>query len=377
VSETRLPSNESASSGPEPPGIGDDLELDPYDQVLRKTWDQQIPYRVLWELTYRCNERCRHCYIVERDGRGELATAEVCRVLDELAEAGTLFVTFTGGEVLLREDFFEIAAHARKKGFAFRLLTNGTLVTPELADRLMVLHPLSVEVSIYSTRPEIHDEITQVPGSHGRSLRALWLLHERGVQVKVKSPLMERSVEQFEELRALSEELGGGFTYDTTLVPADDGSEGPLLEAMRPETLRGFYSRYLSQWRPIVPTPDGRLCNSGLNIAAIDPYGNVHPCVQLRLVAGNLRQQRFPQIWRESPVMHRMRELVFAALRDCPGCELLPYCIRCPGVAYLETGDLLACSPVARMDATVRRGVVEEKGIVEPVAGPPPPCDEN
>ena len=59
---------------------------DAYDQILRKTWDQQIPYRILWELTYRCNERCLHCYIVDRDGRGELTTAEAQRVIDELAE---------------------------------------------------------------------------------------------------------------------------------------------------------------------------------------------------------------------------------------------------------------------------------------------------
>jgi radical SAM protein with 4Fe4S-binding SPASM domain len=358
--------------------VTDDVpQKDPYDLALRKTWDLQIPFRVLWELTYRCNERCRHCYIVDREGQGELDTGEAYRVLDELAEAGTLFVTFTGGEALLREDFFDIAGYARKKGFAFRLLTNGILITPEVADRLSALRPLAVEISIYSTRPEIHDAVTRVPGSHERSVRALQLLHERGVPVRVKSPLMERTVGQFDELRALAEELGGRFTYDTTLVPADDGSKGPLDEAMRAETLRRFYMEHLDTWPPIEPKPESRPCNSGTNIAAIDPYGNVHPCVQLRMVAGNLREQSFPHIWRDSPVMHRMRELTFDALHDCRDCELVPFCVRCPGVALLETGDLLACSPVARMDASVRRGVVREKGILEPVGVPPPPCEDD
>jgi radical SAM protein with 4Fe4S-binding SPASM domain len=354
-----------------------DRQEDAYDQILRKTWDQQIPYRVLWELTYRCNERCIHCYIVDRDGRGELTTPEAQRAIDELAEVGCLFITFTGGEALLRGDFFDIAGYARQQGFAIRLLTNGTLVTPEVADKLKALRPMSVEVSIYSTRPEVHDAITQVPGSHEKSLRALHLLHDRGLRVKVKSPLMERTVEDFEGLRALADELGGHFTYDTTLVPADDGSDTPLAQAMQPETLRRFYMRYLNEWRLIEPEPEAHPCNSGLNIASIDPFGNVYPCVQVRIVAGNLREQSFGQIWRESSALERLRNLPFSELHECQGCELLPYCIRCPGVAYLETGDVTACSQVARMDATIRRAVLETKGIAGEPGGQRPDCEDT
>ncbi len=359
------------------PSVTDARRDDPYQAILRKTWDQQIPYRVLWELTYRCNERCLHCYIVDRDGRGELTTAEAHRVMDELAEAGTLFLTFTGGEALLREDFFDIAGYARQRGFAIRLLTNGTRITPEVADQLKALRPVTVEISLYSARPEAHDAITQVPGSHERSLRALHLLHERGVRVKVKSPLMERTVDQFEDLRALADTLGGGFVYDTTLVPADDGSAGPLAQAMQPATLQAFYTRHLDQWRGRAPQPQDHSCNAGINIAAIDPYGNVHPCVQIRMAAGNLRKQRFGEIWRESPVLRRLRDLTFAQLRECPTCALLPYCIRCPGVAYLETGDVTACSAVARMDAAVRLAALQAKGIVVTPGGQRPECEQN
>lgn len=359
------------------PREAEERQDDPYQAILRKTWDQQIPYRVLWELTYRCNERCLHCYIVDRDHRGELTTTEARRVIDELAEAGTLFITFTGGEALLREDFFDIAGYARQRGFAIRLLTNGTLVTPAVADRLRALRPLTVEVSVYGVRPETHDAITQLPGSHERSLRALRLLYERGVRVKVKSPLMERTVDQFEALRALADELGGGFVYDTTLTPADDGSAGPLAQAMTPATLQGFYVHRLETWRYAEPAPEAHPCNTGLNIAAIDPYGNVHPCVQLRLPTGNLRERSFGDIWRESEVLRRVRAITFAQLRDCPACELLPYCIRCPGVAYLETGDVLACSAIARMDATVRRAALAEKGIIPATGGQRPVCEQN
>lgn len=349
---------------------------DAYSQIIRKTWDEYIPFRVLWELTYRCNERCRHCYIVDRDGRGELTTQEAYRVLDELAQAGTLYVTFTGGEILVRDDFSDIARYARKQAFAIRILTNGTLITPRVADEIKALHPMAVEISIYSTRPEVHDEITNLPGSFDRSLRALRLLHERGVKVKVKSPLMERTMPDFEDLRALADQFGGDFNYDTTLVPADDGSDRPLHEAMQAGTLHGFYTRYLDGWRAREPEPEHSPCNSGINIATIDPYGNVNPCIQLRLAAGNLREQSFGQIWRESPLLRRMRGMTVSELHDCQGCELLPFCVRCPGVVQLETGDLIGCSQVARMDATARRAALDAKGIVPEPGGPPPDCEE-
>ena len=104
-----------------------------------------------------------------------------CQVADidivwQLAEAGTFFLTLTGGEVFMRRDFLEILAHARALHFSVTIFTTGTLLTPETAARVAALHPLSVEVSIYSARPEIHDRVTRIPGSHARSLRAL----ERG-----------------------------------------------------------------------------------------------------------------------------------------------------------------------------------------------------
>jgi radical SAM protein with 4Fe4S-binding SPASM domain len=152
---------------------------------------------------------------------------------------------------------------------------------------------------------------------------------------------------------------------------------GLALRGDGPHTLQRFYTRYLSQWRLIEPKSEDHLCNAGVNIAAIDPYGNVHPCVQVRMAAGNLREQSFGQIWRESLVLRRVREITFSQLRKCRDCVLLPYCVRCPGVAYLEAGDLAACSQVARMDASVRRAVLEAKGIVTSAGGERPPCEQN
>ena len=120
---------------------------DRYEAIVRKTLDKCIPFKVDWEITYRCNLRCSHCYQTGASGEKELTTEEIYSALDELADLGCLYLTFTGGEILLREDLFDIAKYARKKEFAIRLFTNGTLIDEKVADKIKNLSPLSVEIS--------------------------------------------------------------------------------------------------------------------------------------------------------------------------------------------------------------------------------------
>jgi len=337
---------------------------DLYAKIVKKTWDQHIPLKVLWELTYRCNERCVHCYIVPDPTRKELSTEEAMRVIDDLAEGGCLFLAFSGGEALTRSDFFDIAGYARKRDFAIRLLTNGTLITPEVADRIRALQPVTVEISIYGINPETHDAVTHVPGSHEKSTRALTLLHERGVRVVVKSPLMHNTVDEFEGLKRLAESLDCGLVYDVSLTPRDDGSHEPFAYILTDERLRQFYEQELVKWDFSKLRPDDHVCNSGLNIAAINPYGDVHPCVGLKLKAGNLREQSFQSIWRESAILATLRSCTFSNVSGCQDCELAPYCNRCPGVAYLEEGDYLSRSAIACRESRIRKAVLDMKDIM-------------
>ena len=123
-----------------------------------------IPLSVQLDLTYRCNERCIHCYL-DHDDHGEMTTAEIKDLLDQLAEAGVFFLTISGGEILMRKDFFEILEYARARTFCVKLKTNAVLIREQEAQRIRSLGVESVQISIYSHRPEVHDAITKVPGS--------------------------------------------------------------------------------------------------------------------------------------------------------------------------------------------------------------------
>src|ERR1041385_4253674 len=123
-----------------------------------------IPFSAHVDVTYRCNERCIHCYL-DHDDHGEMTTAEIKDVLRQLAEAGSFFLTFSGGEVFLRRDFFELLEYARSLMFNVKVKTNAVMIGEKEADRLAALGLHGVQVSVYSHRSEVHDRITKLPGS--------------------------------------------------------------------------------------------------------------------------------------------------------------------------------------------------------------------
>src|SRR6202046_335216 len=142
-----------------------------------------VPMSVQIDLTYRCNEQCVHCYL-DHDDHGEMTTAEIKHLLDEMAEAGVFILTLSGGEIFLRKDFFEILEYARRTLlFCVKLKTNAILIREREAARLRDLGVESIQISIYSHRPEVHDAITKMPGSLKRSIRAIRFLRSEGLHV--------------------------------------------------------------------------------------------------------------------------------------------------------------------------------------------------
>jgi radical SAM protein with 4Fe4S-binding SPASM domain len=257
---------------------------------------------------------------------------------------------------MTRQDFFEIASEARRLTFAVKILTNGTLIDGETADRIVDLAPCSVDISIYG-RPEAHDSITRVPGSQERSLGALRMLHERGQTVRIKSPIMRSNLYEYEYLRDLSKELGCGFVFDTSLAPADDGGTGPLAERLDREGLIDLYGRLLRGKRMEKggnhDSPDV-ICNAGRNTARLTPSGDITACLAIREPVGNLRQRRLTELWGDV-AFKKFRTMSPDQLPECVACELRDFCVRCPGFAECETGDLYGKSPGACLIAGVRR----------------------
>jgi AdoMet-dependent heme synthase len=314
-------------------------------EMSDKALKLNIPLSVQLDLTYRCNERCVHCYL-DHDDHGEMTTAEIKHLLDEMAEAGVFILTFSGGEIFLRKDFFDLLEHARRLMFCVKLKTNAVLIREREAARLRELNIESVQISIYSHRPEVHDAITLIPGSLKRSLDAIRFLKSQGLKVIMANVLMTQNMQDYPGVHALAAELGAECTLDPTITPMMDGNRSTVELGVHPSALRQVFRdpSLVGDADEFCAIPaksseselESIPCSAGHTACYVSPYGDVFPCVQFPLPTGNVRQQRFVDIWRHSDQMNDVRSIRLRDLTTCTSCSHVGRCTRCPGLAYME-----------------------------------------
>ncbi len=314
-------------------------------EMNQKALKLGLPISVHFDITYRCNERCVHCYL-DHDDHGEMTTLEIKNVLNQLSDAGVFFLTLSGGEVLMRRDFFEILADARRLLFNVKLKTNGVMIREPEATRIRELGVEQVQISIYSHRPEIHDAITKLPGSLKRTIDAIRFLKSQRLKVVIANVLMASNLFDNTGVMALANELGVLYTLDPTITPKMDGDASTLaLRIPGSELKQVFRSPELvgdvEEFCAPPPPPgedimDGFPCSAGHTGCYISPYGEVFPCVQFPLPVGNVRRQKFAEIWRNSPQLNEIRAIRARDLPTCSTCAHVGTCTRCPGLAYME-----------------------------------------
>jgi len=201
-----------------------DWSLDLHQRVVA----QRVPVSGSVEITQRCNLKCTHCYnslalsdIEAR--RNELTYDEHCRILDEITAAGCLWLLYTGGEIFARKDFLDIYTYAKRKGLIISLFTNGTLITPKVADYLVRWRPFAIEITLYGRTRETYERVTGIPGSYERCMRGIRLLMERGLPLKLKTMAITINKHEIWEMkRFVEEDLGLEFKFDAMINPRID-----------------------------------------------------------------------------------------------------------------------------------------------------------
>jgi radical SAM protein with 4Fe4S-binding SPASM domain len=335
------------------------------DTLFNRAVKDNVPLSANFELTYRCNLRCSHCYVVDR-GEKELSFSEITGILDQLAEENCLFLTLTGGEAFLREDFLDIARYGHRKGFALKVFSNGTLINESVVRDMAGLKPLKVGISIYGADAATHDRLTGVPGSFKRSRRALRLLNKHGVFSIVKCLLMKENVAQLEKMEKLAREMGTTFEFDPIVTPRNDGNRDPLNHQIDEADLHRLLYQEMDVPgkinQRVRPSTESAICGAGRDSCCISPGGEVYPCVALpTMPLGNLRRQSFVDIWRGAEAT-KLRKFSFADLNQCNACPELDYCTRCWGLAAVESGDHLGPAYINCRIARIRHRISVEHG---------------
>ena len=306
-----------------------------------------IPLGAHFELTKRCNLGCYHCYVVH-DG-DEMPTQRWLELVDEVAEAGCLSVTLTGGEVCLRDDWLRIARAVRQARMVVSVFTNGTLLDDAAMDQLAELVPAVVSISLYGADAASHDAVTLAPGSFDRSMRSLVGLRERGVRCRVSTVLMRGTFDEYPAVKRLADELGCTFSFDYTVSPCENGDPSPTRHRMDEAQLRALVAGTDSPLEAIEAeagrhgAQPGRgrsaSCGAGRSRGWIGADGSLLPCMGLPPI-GSVRERPFAEVWR-SDAAARVRERLSQPEGECVDCGLAHWCTAwCPRLALYEDGNM-------------------------------------
>ena len=343
------------------------------NKIFDITFQKNIPLYSVFELTYRCNLKCLHCYIPENHRiKNELSTYEVKNILRQLKSEGCLFLVFTGGEVFLRNDFLDICSYARKLKFNLRIFTNGTLIDRKIVQYLSKIGIGGVEVSLYG-REKTHNKITQTEDSFQKVFNTIKMLIEYKIPVTIKSLLMRENFNDYNWLMQISKKFGIKCKFDPVIVPRNDGDKSILKYQITNSQMRSIFSDkrlfkreksnpYLLTHLP--PYPLTRLltyslfCSAGRNFVGISPEGKVYPCIQFLYTLGDLRKKSFKEIWFSSKRANYLRNLKPEDCNVCFNCEINNFCRRCPGLVYLETGSIYGKSEISCRLADVTKVLV-------------------
>jgi radical SAM protein with 4Fe4S-binding SPASM domain len=343
-------------------------------ELAAKLAGVRFPVSGTVELTDACNFRCGHCYLpAERPAAPPLDAEEMSRLMDEMADAGCLSLTFTGGEPLTRRDFREIWSAAAARGFILTLFTNGSLVDEETADFLAAHPPRCVEVSLYGASRRAYREVTGVPSGFDSTLRGVDLLRERGVEVLLKALLVARLGPEVDGMRALAEERGLKLRLSPGVNPTLDGDLRPLEARIDPVLgarlelpleNRALLGRLWRHDRAVAESRrtdgTGLVCGAGRTAFNVDPLGRLTPCLMLREPGIDLRASGFVAAWEALSLPAR------TPFEPCGSCDLRHLCGACPGL--MESGASPAPSEddyhcvVARERAALIRLAAGEAG---------------
>ncbi len=336
------------------------------------------PSLISWNLTRMCNLRCPHCYMeAGPKAEDELTTEECLRLIDEMKALGTEMLILTGGEPLMRKDIYDIAKAASDQGIWVVMGTNGVLVTDKVVEKMIECGVQGVAISIDSIEPSKHNQFRGGPNAWEYSVRALEICRANDLPVLVQTTVMDMNYDEIPKLLAFARDKGAWSFNLYFLVQTGRGQQMNDLSPERTEAMLSNLVDWQDHYRPMLVRSkcapqfkqiayergSGGLesggCMAGTRYCRITPQGDVTPCPYMTVVAGNVRDQSFGEIWRTSPVLRELRDPDQLKGR-CGRCEFKELCGGCRCRAHAAYGDYLQEDPACRYQPTGQALPVQE-----------------
>jgi len=333
---------------------------------------------VAWETTRRCNLACKHCRAVAEDHPydNELDTEASFKLLKQIREVGEPIIILTGGEPLLRHDIFDIAAFGTKLGLRMVMAPNGTLITKETAGKMKDSGIKRISISLDGSTPETHDAFRGIQHAFEKSIHGIKIAKDAGIEFQINTTITKSNLTEIPKILKLAEELGAVAHHIFLLVPTGRGKyilDGEINAQEYEETLNWFYDqrekvklqlkatcaphyyrilrqRSKKEGKKVTFETHGldavtRGCLAGTGFCFISHVGRVQTCGFLDVECGNITRQSFKDVWKNSLVFNRLRNLDNLESK-CGICEFKRVCGGCRARAYEATGNYLAEEPL-------------------------------
>ena len=314
-------------------------------------------FSLMIELTYRCPERCVHCYIDDfcpSQANDELTLDELKNILKQARAMGCIKILLTGGEVLMRPDLCDIVEYATALGLIVDVYTTGLGLTDEIFDRLCAAKVNSVSFSLYGGTADVHDRITGVRGSFDKTLKAMLMFRSAGVCTFIKGVAIRQNFDALDGLYRLARRLKLRISISPRII---SGHRSKRAEDYRlsADQYRQFFeleARY-DEHDFFEPQPQSREevmdsapCSAGRNGLSLNPYGEARACSRMKNFLGSLRAESLEKIWERAGKQKYLEHFTLRELTPrCPTCKYVGHCQPC--VAELsergtnDCGDML------------------------------------
>jgi radical SAM protein with 4Fe4S-binding SPASM domain len=343
-----------------------------YDEIIKmmnqNALENRIPLNGDFELTGRCNLKCKMCYVVHDANdevalNHELSTQEWLRIAKEARDAGMLVLLLTGGEIFLRRDFKEIYEGISEMGFLITLNTNGTLINEEIANWLAKRPPSLVSITMYGASPETYEAVTGHRNGYERVIRAIQLLQERNIKIEIKTSIIKQTVCDIETIFEYANSRDIHFGMVNYIFPKRCSKSGGMV----PEQVRlspteivdyeGYIENYIGKKLNLYDEFDYNSielfeteanahqtsdfnelcvleCNAGSTSVSINWKGEMVPCNIMSEPKVTLKNHSFNLAFSE--LQRKIAEIVL--YDECKTCDVRDYCMTCAGRILVETG---------------------------------------
>ncbi len=346
---------------------------------VRKPFVPGAPFLVVWDVTYACNLKCKHCYATAgKPLHDELTTEEALDAIDKFDKLGVAIIAFSGGEPLVRKDIFKLTRYAASKGIYVAIATNGTLITEDMAKKMKENGVNYVQISLDGTK-ETHENFRGIKGCYDRAVEGIRNCVKEALFVNVSMTVTKYNYQDVPAVIDLCERLGVNWFMHYNFVPTGRGREivnADISPEQREELLKMLYERNktsninllstapqfariaLQCGAEFIPThfcnvdAGERLrklaefiggCGAGRFYMSMRANGDIQPCVFFPLKVGNIRENDLEELWLRNSVFEDLRNKDI--LESCGSCRYRYYCGGCRARAYNYFGNYLKPDP--------------------------------